>query len=142
MWLLNFLPNFVFHLMLLVGVLGIVSSFVFRMIPFFAKYHLIILAVSLSLTTIAVWYEGAIAKDAQYQAVIQEMQLKIAESEKKAAEANAKIEYIFIDRVQKIKDVQVVIKEKLKTVAVNIDEQCRITHDVVDIHNTSARRKQ
>lgn len=100
------------------------------------------LAASLILTIIAVWYEGAIAKDAQYQAAIQEMQVKIAESEKKAAEANAKIEYIFIDRVQRIKDVQVVVKEKLKTVAVNIDDQCRITHDVVDIHNTSARNKR
>lgn len=142
MWILNFLPNIVFHLMLLIGILGIVASFVFKFVPFISKYHIPILTISIILTIIAVWYEGGIAKDAEYQAAINEMKLKIAESEKQAAEANAKIEYVFIDRIQKVKDVQVIVQEKIRDVAVNIDDNCKITVDVIDILNTAARNKK
>ena len=139
MWILNFLPNIVFHLILLIGVLGIAVSFVFKAVPFISKYHLPILSVSIFLTIIAVWYEGGIAKDAEYQAMINEMKLKVAEAEKQAAEANAKIEYVFIDRIQKVKDVQVVVQEKIRNVAVNIDDNCKITVDTVDILNKAAK---
>lgn len=139
MWILNFLPNFVFHLMLLIGIVGIVISFIFKTIPFVAKYHIQMLVISIILTVIAVWYEGGIAKDAEYQAMINDMKLKVAESEKKAAEANAEIEYVFIDRVQKVKDVQVVIQEKIRDVAVNIDDNCKITLDTIDILNKAAK---
>ena len=139
MWILNFLPNFVFHLMLLIGIVGIVISFIFKTIPFVSKYHIQMLVISIILTVIAVWYEGGIAKDAEYQAMINDMKLKVAESEKKAAEANAEIEYVFIDRVQKVKDVQVVIQEKIRDVAVNIDDNCKITLDTIDILNKAAK---
>ena len=139
MWILNFLPNIVFHLMLLIGILGIAVSFIFKAVPFISKYHLPILILSIMLTLVSVWYEGGIAKDAEYQAMINDMKLKVAEAEKKVAEANAQIEYVFIDRIQKVKDVQVVVQEKIRDVAVNIDSNCKITMDTVDILNKAAK---
>lgn len=139
MWILNFLPNIVFHLMLLIGIIGIAVSFIFKAVPFISKYHLPILIISIILTLVSVWYEGGIAKDAEYQAMINDMKLKVAEAEKKAAEANAQIEYVFIDRIQKVKDVQVVVQEKIRDVAVNIDSNCKITMDTVDILNKAAK---
>lgn len=140
MWLLNFLPDFIFDLLMLLGVLGIAASLVLKSIPIISKYNIPILVVSILITVIAAWYNGAIAKDTEYKLAIEEMKLKVAESEKLAAEANAQIEYIFIDRIQPIKDVQVVVQEKIKNVAVNIDDNCKITVDTIDILNSAAQR--
>lgn len=140
MWLLNFLPNFIFDLLMLIGVLGVAASLILKSIPFISKYNIPILIASIFITTIAAWYNGAIAKDIEYKLAIEDMKLKVAESEKQAAEANAQIEYIFIDRIQPIKDVQVVVQEKIKNVAVNIDDNCKITIDTIDILNSAAQR--
>ena len=140
MWILNFLPNFIFDILVLIGILGIIASLILKSIPFISKYNIPILIVSIIIAMIAAWYKGAIAKDIEYKLAIEEMKLKVADSEKRAAEANAQIEYIFIDRIQPIKDVQVIVQEKIKNVAVNIDENCKITVDTIDILNSAAQK--
>ena len=140
MWILNFLPNFIFDILVLIGILGVVASLILKSIPFISKYNIPILIVSIIIAMIAAWYKGAIAKDIEYKLAIEEMKLKVADSEKRAAEANAQIEYIFIDRIQPIKDVQVIVQEKIKNVAVNIDENCKITVDTIDILNSAAQK--
>ena len=140
MWLLNFLPNFIFDLLMLIGALGIAASLILKSIPIISKYNIPILIASIFIMVMAAWYNGAIAKEIEYKLAIEDMKLKVAESEKQAAEANAQIEYIFIDRIQPIKDVQVVVQEKIKNVAVNIDDNCKITIDTIDILNSAAQR--
>ena len=140
MWILNFLPNFIFDILVLIGILGVVASLILKSIPFISKYNIPILIVSIIIAMIAAWYKGAIAKDIEYKLAIEEMKLKVADSEKRAAEANAQIEYIFIDRIQPIKDVQVIVQEKIKNVAVNIEENCKITVDTIDILNSAAQK--
>ena len=140
MFLLNWLPNFVFHIILLIGILGIIASFVLQFIPFVSKYTIPIQVISIVLTVIGVWYEGGIAKDREYREAILAMEVKVAESEKRAVEASAKIEYVFVDKIKTVKDVQVVVQEKIRDVAIKIDDQCKISTDVIDILNESAKR--
>ena len=78
MWILNWVPDFVFRLMLLIGILAIGASFVLSFIPFVSQYKLPIQVAGIILTVVAVWYEGGIAKDAEYRARIAAMELKIA----------------------------------------------------------------
>lgn len=140
MFLLNWLPNFVFHIILLIGIIGIISSFVLQFIPFISKYTIPIQVVSIIFTVIGVWFEGGIAKDREYREAILAMEVKVAESEKRAMEASAKIEYVFVDKIKTVKDVQVVVQEKIRDVAIKIDDQCKISTDVIDILNESAKR--
>ncbi len=140
MFLINWLPNFVFHIILLVGIIGIIASFVLQFIPFIAKYTISIQIASIILTIIGVWFEGGIAKDREYREAILAMEVKVVESEKKASEASAKIEYVFVDKIKTVKDVQVVVQEKIRDVAIKIDDQCKISTDVIDIINEAAKR--
>ena len=142
MFLLNFLPDIVFHIILLVGIAGIVAGLVLKGIPFVSKYNVPILLLGIFLTIAGVWYEGGIAKDRQYREEILAMQVKIAESEKLAADANAKIEYVFVDKIKTVKDVQVVIQERIRDVSVKLDENCKISTDLIDIHNRAARNQK
>ena len=81
MWILNFLPDFAFHLLLVIGILGIVAGFFLSNIPFIGTNGKLIQIVSILITVLAVWYEGGIAKDQEYKKQIAELQLKVAKAE-------------------------------------------------------------
>lgn len=140
MFLLNWIPDFVFHVTLIIGILGILASFVLQFIPFIARFTIPIQVVSIILTLIGVWFEGGMARDREYREAILAMEVKVADSERRAAEASAKIEYVFVDKIKTVKDVQVVVQEKIRDVAIKIDDQCKITTDVIDILNEAAKK--
>ena len=140
MFLLNWIPDVVFHIILIIGILGILASFVLQFIPFIARFTIPIQVVSIILTIIGVWFEGGMARDREYREAILAMEVKVADSERRAAEASAKIEYVFVDKIKTVKDVQVVVQEKIRDVAIKIDDQCKITTDVIDIINQAAKK--
>jgi hypothetical protein len=139
MWLLDWLPNFVFHLMLVVGILATIASFTLLSLPVINKYQLPLKIVSILILVAGVWFNGALVRDKDYAIKIAELEKQLAEAQRDSAIANSKIETIYVDKVQKVKDVQVVIQERIRDVAVNIDENCKITADTVNILNDAAR---
>ena len=140
MWILNFLPDIVFHLMLIVGLAGIVISFFLGHLPLVNQYKLPLQIISIIVTIVAIWYEGGIAKDKEYRAEIERMKEKVTIAEQKAKDANGKIEYVFKDRVKVVKETQVVVQEKIKDISVKIDSQCKIIPEVIETHNQAAKR--
>ena len=142
MWLLNWLPDFVFHIMLLVGLLALVASFVLQFIPFVSQYKLPIQVAGIILTVLAVWYEGGIAKDAEYKIRIAEMELKISRSETAAAEANTKLAEQILKEQARIKDITETNKKRLKELAGQLDKQCTVNKNVIDILNDAAKNRK
>ena len=142
MWLLNWLPDFVFHGMLLVGLLAIAASFILGFIPFVSQYKIPIQAAGIILTVLAVWYEGGIAKDAEYKARIAEMELKISRSETAAAEANTKLAEQILREQARIKDITETNKKRLKDLAGQLDKQCSVNQGVIDVLNDAAKNRK
>jgi hypothetical protein len=142
MWILNWLPDFVFHLMLLVGVLAIGSSFVLSFIPFVSQYKLPIQVAGIILTVVAVWYEGGIAKDAEYKARIAAMELKISKAETEAAEANTKLAEQILREQARIKDITDSNKKRLKDLADQLNKQCTVNQGVIDVLNDAAKNRR
>lgn len=115
-WLLSFLPNWIFHLVVLTGILGLLASFFFKFIPFVNQYSLPIKIVSIVVLVIGVWFEGGISNNDAWLAKVKEMEAKIAESEVKSAKENVKI-------VEKIVIKDKIIKEKADEVVKYIDKE-------------------
>ncbi len=141
MWALDFLPDWIFHVMLLTGLLGTVGGWVLRKFPNLSAHALPIQIIGIVLLIVSVWYEGGIAKDAEYRLKIAELSQKASEAEAKAAEANAQIEYIYVNKVQKIKDVQIVIKERVIKDASAIDKNCKVSPEAINLLNASAKNE-
>ena len=139
MWILNFLPSWFFHLITLLGVVGLVAGFVLGMIPLINKYKLPIQLFSLLLLVFGIYMEGAISNEEKWQALVKEMEAKVALAEEKSKNANSKIEYKFLDKVKLVEKTQVVIQEKLKEVEKVIDAKCEIDPSVISILNEAAK---
>ena len=139
MWILNFLPFWFFHLITLLGVVGLVAGFVLGMIPLINKYKLPIQIFSLLLLVFGIYMEGAISNEEKWQTLVKEMEAKVALAEEKSKNANSKIEYKFLDKVKLVEKTQVVIQEKLKEVEKVIDAKCEIDPSVISILNEAAK---
>jgi len=116
MWILTFTPNWVFHLITLVGVAGIIAGFLLAFIPFIRQYKLLIQIISIVLLTFGIFMEGAILNE-------QTWKLKVAEVEKQLAEAEAKSQKENVKVVTKVITKTEYVKSRGKDVVKYIDRE-------------------
>jgi hypothetical protein len=108
------------------------------MVPFFMQNAFMIRIASMILIIFCVWVEGGMAVEAKWQARVAELELKVAKAEREAAEANGKIETVYVDRVQTVKEIQYVTVNKIAKDAAKIDKTCVIDPEVIEILNGAA----
>ena len=146
MWMLSFLPDallvWIINIVLLAGIVGTTVSVLFKLairwIPWIIPYRTLLQVVSIVLLLAGVYFKGGLAIEQEWRARVKELEAKVAISEEQAKAANTKIEKVYIDRVKVVKDTQVVIQEKLKTVEVKIDSQCKVVPEAINILNDAA----
>lgn len=143
MWMLNFLPTWIAQVIALLGVLGLVVSF---FAGFFSRFYAPILTFKFPLQIISIivlsfgfYLSGWFANQEEWEAKVKEMEAKVQVAEQKAKEVNTKIEYKYVDKVKVVKEVQVVVQEKIKEVEKIIDAKCEVTPEAVEILNVAAR---
>jgi hypothetical protein len=140
MWLLKFLPDWIFYAMLLLGLAGVAASVVLKFIPFVSQYRIAIQVVSGILIVVGVYMAGAISNEAAWQARVTELQLKIARAEAQSAEANSEIKSKLAQKEKEIALVQQALKGRIQQKAVEMDAVCKIPASAVDILNDAARK--
>lgn len=147
MWLLSLLPDFllgfVVNLIIILGLVGVVVSATFKYViayfPQIIPYRTILQVVSVILLALGVYLKGGQVVEEKWRARVNELEAKIAVAEEKAKVVNENVKTVFVDKVKVVKEQQVVIQEKIKTVEVQIDSQCKITADTVDVLNQAAK---
>ena len=143
MWVLNFLPSWIHQAFVLIGFVGIIvslfASFFSRFLPTLLLIKLPLQIISTGFLVFGVYLWGGIANQEMWEAKVKEMQDKVAIAEQKSKEVNTKIQYKYIDKIKVVQEVQIVVQEKIKEVAVRIDSECKVTDEAVDILNTAAK---
>ena len=97
MWILSWLPNWIFYGIFFAGLLGLLASYVMRFIPFVYVYRTPIQAASVLAIAIGTYMAGAISNEESWQAKVKEMEAKVAAAEVQSAKENVKI----VERVVK-----------------------------------------
>ena len=92
MWMLDFLPFWIFHLIVLIGIGGILASVVLKFIPFISKYNLPLQVGSIILLSFGVYMEGGISNQEKWEARVKELEAKVAVAEEQSKTANAKLD--------------------------------------------------
>ena len=142
MWLLSLIPGWFWHVMLGFTLITIAATYFLRMIPFMAANAIQLRFVATVLLILTVWMEGGLANEAKWQTRVQELEAKVAAAEKAAAEANGKIETVYVDRVKVVKEIQYVTKTRIDRSATKIDQNCVIDPEAIEILNQAAGAKK
>jgi hypothetical protein len=154
MWIIQYLPEIVVHLIFAAGLLGIIAGFLLSFIPAIKPYKLAIQVISLLVFTLGVYLQGALEDTKIWQKRVLELEVKVKEAETKSAEVNTVIQEKVVTKTQ-------VVKEKAKEVTKYVDrytdrevlkeipgpervrveevikyvERCSLPQDIVDAHN-------
>lgn len=142
MWLLNFLPNWFLHAVLLASICGLIVAFVFGNLPFVGKYLLPIKIISLILFVGSLWLEGGIANQRMWEDRVKQMEAKIKESEIKSKKANLKLIETVNTKTKQIKESNKKLKQRIKDVENKIDAQCVVDPEAIRILNEAARSQK
>lgn len=144
MWILKWLPNWIFYAIFFAGLLGIVASFVMKFIPFVYVYRTPIQVASVILVAIGTYMAGAISNEEAWIARVKEMEVKLAKAEAESAKENVKI----VEKIVKQKEFITVRGEEIVKYIdreiVKYDEkfaaggQCEIPKEFIEAHNNSA----
>jgi hypothetical protein len=78
----------------------------------------------------------------KWQARIQELEARVAAAEKQAAETNTKIETVYVDRVQVVKEIQYVVRKDIERAATELDANCRISPRAIELLNQATGAKK
>jgi hypothetical protein len=142
MWLLKFLPDWIFYLILLAGLAGIAGSFVLKFVPFVSQYRLPILWASGILTAVGLYMAGAIGDNNAWLARVADLEKKVAVAEVKSAEANTVLVTKIAEKQREIAAVTASAHERVQRAATTIDAVCQVPADVISILNDAAGVKK
>jgi amino acid permease len=135
MWLLKFVPDWIFHLALLAGVLGLVASFFLSIVPFVKQYKLPLQIISVLVIVVAVWFEGTIYNEKVWLERIAELEAKVQIAEQKSKEENVRIQTKVVERVKVIKQNVDVIKHEIQVKKELINQGCELSDTAIEMYN-------
>ncbi len=144
MWILQWLPNWIFYAIFFAGLLGLVATFVMKFIPLVYVYRTPIQAVSVVLIAIGTYMAGAISKEEAWQARVKEMEAKVEAAAVESAQENVKIVEKVVKKTEYIKTrgqdiVKFIDKEIVKYDTKFLPGgQCEIPKEFIEAHNRAA----
>ena len=142
MWILSWLPNWIFYGMVLIGVIGFAATYLFKYIPvpFIYMYRKPIQLGSMLAIIFGTFMSGAIYDNEAWEARVKEMEAKVAKAEEQSKEANTVIESKVEKAKEKIVQKQVVVKQYIDREVVKYDNSCVIPKEFVEVHNKAATK--
>jgi uncharacterized coiled-coil protein SlyX len=140
-FLLSFLPEWVFFLCLVLGVLGVLASFILTIIPFVKNFKLLIQVFSIVLLVIGVWFQGAIANDKIWQSKITDLELKLAKAESKSLEINSALTEEILKNETLREEVKNVKEKVIVKYVTKYDNKCELSDAFVRVLDSSANNE-
>lgn len=140
MWILKFLPFWLFYAMFFVGLLGFLATYLLKFIPIPAVYiyKTPIQIVSLLLVVFGVFMSGAIYNEEAWLARVKELEVKLAQAEADSQKANGEIVEKIIYKNKIIKQRGEDIVRYIDKEIVKYDNQCVIPKEFIEAHNKAA----
>jgi hypothetical protein len=148
--MLSFVPDslllWIVNTVLIVGAVGSFLSFfvlhkILNKFPALAPYHLLIQIVSIVLLVAGVYLKGGYGVEMAWRERVADLEAKIKVAEAKSEQANIDLAAKQKEKVKVVKEVQVVIKEKIVQVASKIDAECKVDPDAISIINDAAKNQ-
>ena len=142
MWILDFLPFWIFHLIVLAGIGGILASTILKFIPFITTYRLPIQVASILVLSFGLYMEGGVSNQERWEAKVAEVKLEMAKKDAASAEASTKVVTKYITKVEVVKEKgDLIAKQIPNLISATADGQCVIPNGFVLLHDSASRNE-
>jgi hypothetical protein len=143
-WMLGLIPEWVWTTLLVGSIVGLLSAWLLKRIPFVSQYRFPIQLASVASLLVSIWFISANSTNAVWEAKIKDLEAKVKQAEEAANTKNVEIQEKIVTKTK-------VIKEKGKTQIEYVDrvvtqdkevikyiEQCPVPKAIIDAHNAAA----
>lgn len=142
-WMASFIPNSVFvwltYAILIIGFGLYIASKLVAWIPLMGQYKLPAELIGVLLLIVGSYVIGGLHHNDQLKQRIKELESKVAVSEQQSKDANTKLDIVIKEKTKVIKDVQVVIKDRIVQNSQQIDAICKVDDIAIGILNDAAK---
>jgi Ca2+/H+ antiporter len=136
MWILQFLPNWIFYLLLFAAVIVFLITKFVAILP----QTKLIQTASIAVVIISVYMIGAISNNDTWLSRVKDLEVKVAEAEAKSATVNTEIVTKVLTKTQVVKQRGETVVKYIDREVVKIDERCTIPPEFVEAHNKAATK--
>jgi len=144
MWIFSFLtiPDWVYHLVFLVGFLTTLVGFVLNMLPYVNQYIIPVRVIGIIVLLLGVYLEGGLANKQAWEARVDEVKAQLAEAEAKSAKQNVKIVEKVVKKTEYYRTRGDDIVKYIDREVTKYDSQCVIPKEFVKSHNDAATKEE
>lgn len=135
MWILSYLPTWIFYAITVIGILGLISSYVLGMIPLITQYKLPLQIISVVVIAFGVFIIGGVENELSWQAKVKELEAQVAIATAKSNETNTIIQQKVITKIQIVKQQVEVVKREIEVQKEYINTDCKVNPTAVDLYN-------
>ena len=131
--------NWLYWLIIAVGISGIAAGWLGRWIPFYGNYVQFLKPIGVVLLVLGVWLRGGYDTEMRWRAKVEEAQAKVAQAEAASQEVNTKLE---TERKKKAKvrtEYITTVKERIVKETQVIDAECKVAPEAISILNDAAK---
>ena len=145
-WIFSLIPdavlNWVYWFIIALGISGIAAGWLGRWIPLYGKYVGFLKPAGVVVLVLGVWLRGGYDTEMAWRAKVAEAEAKVAAAEVKSKDANVVVKKVYVDRVKKVKELQIVYQDRIKEVEKKIDTQCVVAPEAISILNDAAKLRK
>ena len=134
MWILQFLPNWIFYVLCFGGVAAFLATKFVKILP----NAQLIQAASVAVVLFSIYMIGAISNNDAWLARIKDLETKVAQAEAKSAATNTDIVEKTVVKTQIVKQRGQDIVKYVDREVVKYDTTCVIPKEFVLVHNRAA----
>jgi hypothetical protein len=138
MWIIDFLPDWIWTLVLWLGIISIGASYLLAKIPVVSQYKLPLRIGGVVALLIGVYFQGAVSNEEKWQARVKELEAKIAVAEEKSKEETVKIVNKTVVKREYYRERGNDIVQYVDREIVKYDNTCPVPKEVVKAHNDAA----
>lgn len=140
MWLFEF-PEYFYHIILGIGILGTLAGFVLNFIPFIKQYSFPVQVISIIVLTLGVYLEGGLSVKDELDKDVADLKVKLAEAEAKSEKINTIIVTRVLTKREIVKEKGNTIIEYVDREVVKYNDRCEIPKEAITAHNAAALNK-
>jgi uncharacterized membrane protein len=135
MWILSYLPTWIFYAILVLGILGVIASYVLSMVPLVNQYKIPLQVVSIVVIAFGVFIIGGVENELSWQAKVKELEAQVAVATAKSSETNTIVQQKVITKIQFVKQQVEVVKKEIEIQKEYINADCKVNPIVIDLYN-------
>lgn len=139
LWILHWIPDsilyIIIHAAIVIGAVGLLVASFLKLIPFINIYRIWIQLICVILLVGGIYWKGAYEIEMTWRKRVQDLEAKIQDAEKRAAQINTEIITVVETKVEKQIVYRDKIKKEIQIEKEYIDKDCKLNPTAVELYN-------